>query len=115
MLLKEMFSPIGGPKSDEQDVDWNSDLKLYIDDHDHLLTKFIMPAIEKHKKYAGNPNAYKIYIRPLNICAREYCDKFNIKEFDKIFPKNKIEELARTYATLQEKFINKGDYGKINK
>ena len=106
-----MFSPLGGPKKDDSDIDWNSDLKLYIDDHDHLITRFIMPTVEKHKKYVGNPNAYKLYMKPLSACAKEYCNKFDIKEIDKVFPEEKISELAKTYATLQEKFISKGDYG----
>lgn len=110
MLLKEMFSPIGGPNHDNQDVDWNSDLKLYIDDHDSLLNKFIMPAIEKHKKYAGHPMAYKIYLKPLSGCVKEYCKRFDIQDVNEIFTEEKLIELAKTYASMQEKFISKGDY-----
>jgi hypothetical protein len=109
MLLREMFSPIGGPREDElSEVDWIGDLKAFIDDNESLLTKRIMPAIGKHKQHLKNPNAYKIYIKAIKLCADDYCNQFDIKE--KVFTPEKIVELAKIYADQQEQFINHGDY-----
>lgn len=111
MLLKEMFSPLGGPKDTEkEEVDWLGDLKLFIDDHESLLTKYLMPAVEKHKKYVGHPSVYKIYIKPLQKCAEQYCNQFDLEDQGKIFSPDKIIELAKQYAEQQNKFIDRGDY-----
>lgn len=112
MLLREMFSPIGAPTADQQDVDWIGDLKFYIDNNDALLNRHMFPAIKKHKEHQGNPNAYKIYIRPLESCLESYCDKFEIEEVGEKFPKEKLIELAKNVAQQQEKFMERGDYGK---
>ena len=37
MLLKEMFSAIGAPTSEQEDVDWTNDLKFFIDNDDAVL------------------------------------------------------------------------------
>lgn len=109
MKLFELFSPIGGPtENDLQEIDWIGDLKAYIDDNESLLSRRIMPAVEKHKKYLKHPNAYKIYIKAIKLCADQYCDQFDIEE--KVFTPEKIIELAKTYADQQEKFIGRGDY-----
>ena len=110
MLLKEMFSAIGAPKDDNQEVDWLDDLKFFIDNDDTMLNQYFFPAVKRHKEYKGNPNAYKIYIRPLEHCKEAYCEKFEIEKPEEKFPKEKIIELAKYIANEQEKFIDKGDY-----
>lgn len=111
MKLFELFSPIGGPKeTDIPEIDWVGDLKAFIDDNESLLTKRLMPAVQKHKKYQGHPSAYKIYIKPLNMCAEDYCNAFDITEKGEVFPPEKIIELAKIYAEQQENFIGRGDY-----
>lgn len=112
MLLKEMFSPVGGPKDEEQDVDWIDDLKFYIDNENRLLNNYIFPTVAKHKKHVGNPNVYKLYVQALKPCIKDYCKTFNIEDPDEKFPENAIINLARSMATTQENFIKKGDYDK---
>ncbi len=117
MLLREMFSPVGGPKEDQSDIDWADDLKFYIDNDERLLGRFIFPAVERHEKYAGHPNAYKIYVKPLKQCLESYLDKFDIDDPEKKFTDDLIESLAKKIAMQQENFLKKGDYknkSKIN-
>jgi hypothetical protein len=110
MLLKEMFSAIGAPKDENQDINWLDDLKFFIDNDDTMLNQLFFPAIKKHKEHKGNPNVYKIYIHPLQKCKEAYCEKFEIDHPEQKFPKEKIIELAKYIASEQEKFISKGDY-----
>jgi hypothetical protein len=110
MLLKEMFSPIGAPKQDQQDIDWLDDLKFFIDNDDAMLNNYFFPAVKRHKEHRGNPNAYKIYIRPIEHCKEAYCEKFEIDIPEEKFPKEKLIELAKRCAEEQEKYISKGDY-----
>jgi len=110
MKLLEMFSPIGAPKDDQQDIDWLEDLKFFIDNDDKMLNQFFFPAIKKHKEHQGNPNAYKLYIRPLSKCKEAYCEKFEIEQPEEKFTKEKIIELAKYIASEQENFLKKGDY-----
>ena len=110
MKLLEMFSPIGAPKPEEQDVNWLEDLKYFIDNDDKMLTQFFFPAVKKHKQHQGNPNAFKLYVHPLMQCKEAYCEKFEIENPEEKFPKEKIIELAKYIATEQENFLNKGDY-----
>jgi len=112
MLLKEMFSPIGAPKSEEDDIDWLGDLKFFIDNDNEMLNRYFFPAVERHKKHIGNPHAYKIYIRPLESCLEQYCEKYEVEEPETKFPKEKIIELAKKIAGQQDSFLNKGDYKK---
>jgi hypothetical protein len=113
MLLKEMFSPVGGPSEEEnQDVDWIDDLKFYIDNEDKLLNNYFFPAVKKHEKYAGHPDAYKIYLKALKPCIEDYCTTFKIENPNEKFPEDKLVELARKMADEQSKFIEKGDYKK---
>jgi hypothetical protein len=112
MLLREMFSPVGGPKEDQSDIDWADDLKFYIDNDEKLLGRFIFPAVERHEKYAGNPNAYKIYVKPIKSCLESYLNKFEVEDPDKKFTDDLIESLAKKIATQQENFFKKGDYKK---
>ena len=110
MLLKEMFSPIGAPKQDQQDIDWLGDLKFFIDNDDAMLNNYFFPAVKRHKEYQGNPNAYKIYIRPIEKCLGQYCEKFEVETPEDKFPKEKLIELAKRCAEEQEKYLDKGDY-----
>ena len=105
-----MFSPIGAPKDEEDDIDWLDDLKFFIDNDDQLLNQYFFPAVKRHKEHKGNPNVFKVYIRPLEKCKEIYCQKFNIEEPEKKFTKEKIIDLAKRLADEQEKYISKGDY-----
>lgn len=110
MLLREMFSPIGAPKEDQQDINWLEDLKFFIDNDDQMLNQYFFPAVDKHKKYQGHPEAYKLYIRPIEGCLEHYCQKFEIEDRSEKFPKESLIELAKTIAQEQDKIIERGDY-----
>ena len=107
-----MFSPIGGPQEDDQDVDWLEDLKFYIDNENRLLNNYFFPAVKKHEQHVGNPNVYKIYLRAIRPCLDDYCKTFDIKDSEEKFTEDALIELARTMANEQEKFIKEGDYKK---
>ena len=62
MLLREMFSPIGAPNEQAQDIDWLGDLKFFIDNNDSVLNKHFFPAVRKHKDHAGHPEVFKVYL-----------------------------------------------------
>ena len=110
MLLQEMFSAIGAPKDEQADIDWLDDLKFFIDNDTDVLSQHFFPAIKTHRKHAGHPKAFKIYIKPLKRCMQIYCDRFEIEDADKKFPDDKITELAKRCAEEQEKIIERGDY-----
>jgi len=110
MLLKEMFSPIGSPKEDDQDVDWLGDLKFFMDNDDKMLENYLFPAVEKHKDHAGNPNAWKLYMKPVQECLKCYLEQFDVEDPEKTFPKEALEELAHKMAEEQERHIQEGDY-----
>ena len=110
MLLNELWSPIGSPNEKEQDINWINDLKYYIDNDDDVLSKNFFPAIKKHRDYVGNPNVYKIYIRPIESSCESYCEKFQIDEREKKFPKEDLIELAKKFAEEQEIHIKNKDY-----
>jgi hypothetical protein len=110
MLLKEMFSPIGAPKTDQPDIDWLDDLKFYIDNNDKMLETNMFPAVKRHQEYRGNPNAFKIYIRPIERCLEAYCEEFEVEDPEEKFSKEKIIELAKTISSQQERFMERGDY-----
>lgn len=105
-----MFSPIGAPKDDQQEIDWLDDLKFFIDNDDEMLTKNLFPAVKRHEEHKGNPNVFKVYIRPIERCLESYCSKFDIKEREQKFPKEKLIELAKRIAKEQEQHLKKGDY-----
>lgn len=105
-----MFSPIGSPREDDQDIDWMGDLKFFMDNDDKLLNQYFFPAVKTHEKHLGNPNAYKIYIKTINHCLNDYCKKFEIEDRDEKFPQEKLIDLAKTIAKEQEGFIKRGDY-----
>lgn len=110
MLLNEMFSAIGAPKQDQEDIDWLDDLKFFIDNDDKMLTQYFFPAVKRHKEHKGNPHVFKVYIRPIEQCLNHYCNKFDIDDREQKFPKDKLIDLAKRFAEEQEKFIKKGDY-----
>ena len=110
MLLNEMFSAIGAPKKDNQDIDWLDDLKFFIDNDEKLLNQYFFPAIKKHKEHKGHPQIFQIYIRPIEHSLNHYCEKFDIQDREEKFPKEKLIDLAKMIATEQEKHIDKGDY-----
>jgi hypothetical protein len=110
MRLLEMFSPIGAPQEPDQDIDWLGDLKFYIDNNNDMLNKNMFPAVRKHKAHAGHPDAYKIYIRPIESCLESYCEEFQIESPQDKFPKEQLIELARRIAQEQEQYIKRGDY-----
>lgn len=110
MLLKEMFSAIGAPKDNEQEIDWLDDLKFFIDNDSTLLSQYFFPAIKKHKEFRHNPNVFKVYIRPIQQCLDHYCDQFDIDNREEKFPKIKIIDLAKRMAEEQNHHIEKGDY-----
>lgn len=105
-----MFSPIGAPKKDHDDIDWISDLKFFIDNDTDVLTKTMFPAIRKHSQYRNHPKAYQLYIKPINKCLEAYCDKFKIDDPENKFPKDDLIALAKRVAEEQNKFIERGDY-----
>ena len=110
MLLREMWSPIGAPKEQDQEIDWLDDLHFYIDNNDKMLEQYFFPAVERHKEHLNNPNVFKVYIRPIERCLDHYCEKYDINDRAEKFPKEKIIELAKRFAMEQSKFIEKGDY-----
>lgn len=110
MLLKEMFSPIGAPDDEQSDINWLDDLKFFIDNDNRMLEDHFFPAVKQHQKYAGHPEAFKLYVRPINRCLEAYCQKYEIEDRDQKFPKDSIIDLAKHFAEQQEKFIQRGDY-----
>lgn len=110
MLLKEMFSPIGSPKEDDQDVDWLGDLKFFIDNDDKMLENYLFPAVEKHQHHAGNPHAWKLYMKPIQECLKCYLEQFDVEDPEKTFPEEALKELAHKIADEQDRHIQEGDY-----
>ena len=110
MLLKEMFSAIGAPKDEQQEIDWLDDLKFFIDNDSKMLDQYFFPVVKRHREHRGNPNVFKVYIRPLEKCMGHYCDKYDIDDAEQKFPKDKLIDLAKRIAEEQEKHIEKGDY-----
>ena len=109
MKLNELFSPIGAP-DDNQDVNWVEDLKFFMDNDNEVLSNVMFPAIKKHMGYKGHPDAYKIYIKPIQKCKEMYCNKFRIDDGGEKFSKETLISIARKIADDQEKFIERGDY-----
>ncbi len=82
MLLREMFSAIGAPKENEQEIDYLDDLKFFIDNDSKMLDRYFFPAVNRHREHRGNPQVFKVYIRPLQQCMSHYCDQFDIDDAD---------------------------------
>jgi len=110
MLLKEMFSAIGAPREEDEDINWMEDLKFFIDNDSDILSRTMFPAIKKHQKYGAHPDAYKIYIKPLENCKEAYISKFDIESPEEKFPKSSLIELAKRIAEEQGQHIQDGDY-----
>ena len=110
MLLREMWSAIGAPKDDTQDIDWLDDLKFFMDNDDAMLNQYFFPAVKRHKEHQGNPRVFKVYIRPIETCLDHYCEKYDIDDREEKFPKEKLIDLAKRIADEQEKYLEKGDY-----
>ena len=109
MLLKELFSPIGAPR-DNQDINFLDDLKYFIDNDNDVISNVMFPAIKKHKQYQGHPDAYKLYIKPLQVCKEMYCEKFAIENIEDKITKEQLITMARKIAAEQDKHIEQGDY-----
>ena len=110
MLLNEMFSPIGAPKESELDIDWVGDLKFYIDNNNDMLSRYMFPAVKKHKKYLDHPRAYKIYIKPITQCLSHYCEKYKVDNKEEKFPEEVLLDLAKAIADEQKRHLENGDY-----
>lgn len=112
MLLKEMFSPIGGPDAnqDQQEIDWLGDLKFFMDNDNKMLENFLFPAVEKHKQHVGNSNAWKLYMKPVRECLRCYLEQHEVQDPDNKFTEDALQELAEKICKEQETFIEEGDY-----
>jgi hypothetical protein len=110
MLLKEMFSPIGSPKEDDQDIDWIGDLKFFIDNDEKMLENYFFPAVERHREHAGNPNAWKLYMRPIRKCLKSYLEQYEVETPEDKFTDETLQTLAEKICKEQERFIDEGDY-----
>lgn len=110
MLLKEMFSPLGAPKEDQQDIDWLDDLKFFMDNDNRMLENYFFPAVKKHEQHAGHPKAYKLYVKALKSCLGPYCEKYKVEDSESKFTEESIIEMAKKICSEQEKFIEQGDY-----
>jgi hypothetical protein len=110
MLLNEIFSPVGGPDDAEQDINWIDDLEFFINTNNNILEKYIFPAIKKHEKHIGHPQAFKLYLTPIKHCAKIYCQKYDVEDQEKKFSQDSLTDLAKHMATQQEKYIQRGDY-----
>jgi hypothetical protein len=113
MKLNEMFSPIGAPKEDDKEVDWLGDLKFFIDNDNQMLSQYLFPAVKKHSKHIDHPEAYTLYLKPVNTALESYCEQFNIEDREEKFPKESLIELAKRICEEQRKHIEDGDYDEI--
>jgi hypothetical protein len=109
MKLNEFF-PSPDKQDNDKDIDWADDLKFFIDNEPRLLSNYLFPAVKKHKDYIKHPKAYKIYLKPLNSCMKEYCKTFDIEDPGKKFPKELLIDLAKKIAEEQKKHLEDGDY-----
>ena len=105
-----MFSPIGAPSEDQGEIDWIDDLKFYIDNNNDLLSRSMFPAIKKHMDYVDHPNAYKIYLKPLQQCTEAYCAEFKVDDPENKFTEDAMVGLAKKIAEEQKQHIQNGDY-----
>lgn len=109
MKLNELFSPIGAPK-DNEDVNWPDDLRVFVDNDNDALSQFMFPAIKKHETYKGHPDAYKLYIKPLEGCRGLYASKFHVEDCEQKIPRDVIILMAKKFAAEQDNFMERGDY-----
>ena len=109
MKLNELFSPIGAPKEND-DINWPDDMRVFIDNDNDALSQYMFPAIKKHETYKGHPDAYKIYIKPLEGCREMYASKFNVEDCEQKIPRQTIILMAKKFAAEQDNFMERGDY-----
>jgi hypothetical protein len=110
MKIYEVFSPLGGEQDEMSDVNWMDDLKFFISNDTDVLSNYFFPAVRKHKEYGDHPNAYKIYIKPIEKCKDVYIKKYKITEPEAKFPKGSLITLAKKMAEEQKEYIKNGDY-----
>jgi len=113
MLLNEMFSPIGAPKEDDEEIDWLGDLKFFIDNDNKMLSQHLFPAVKKHSKHLEHPEAYKLYINPIQTALKSYCEQYDIDDRKDKFPEDSLVELAKRICEEQKKHIEDGDYDEV--
>ena len=104
--------PMGSVSSEEQAIDWISDLKFFIDNDEALLNAHFFPAIKKHLNFVSHPRIHKVYISPIQKCINQYCEKFDLDDKDTTFPKDAIVTLAKQIAAEYEEQILNGEFGK---
>lgn len=109
MKLIEFFTSPEKEKI-EDEIDWIDDLKFYMDNDDHMLSRYFFPAVKKHAKFKDREDTYKIYVPVLYKCVKHYCDKFGIEDPEEKFTKDKILDLAKKISTEQQTYIDRGDY-----
>ena len=109
MKLTELFSPIGAPKEND-DINWPGDMRVFIDNDNDALSQYMFPAIKKHETYKGHPDAYKIYIKPLESCRNMYAGKFGVEDCEQKIPRATIILMAKAFAAEQDNFMERGDY-----
>lgn len=105
-----MFSAIGAPKEDDENIDWTGDLKFFMDNDNTMLSNYLFPAVKKHIEHRGNPNVYKLYVPVLQRVKERYCEQFQVEDIDEKISQDQITELAKAIAEEQEQFIENGDY-----
>jgi hypothetical protein len=110
MKLLEMFSPIGAPRADNNEIDWIDDLKFFIDNDNQVLSQYLFPAVKKHSKDLDNPKAYRLYFKPITTALESYCAKYEIKDRKEKFTNEALVELAKKICEEQKRFIESGDY-----
>lgn len=105
-----MFSPLGNPSDEEQDINWIEDLKFYMDNEERILQRYVYRSIKKHIANLGSDKAYKLYVPTIVSCIKDYCNKFEITDAETKFSKDDILGLAKQMAADQEVHIKNGDY-----
>jgi len=110
MKIFEVFSAIGAPREEENDVNWVEDLKFFMDNDTEVLNKTLFPAIKQHRKMGNHPTAYKLYIKPIESCKEQYVNKYQVECPEEKFTKGSLIGLAKKFAEEQNKHIMDGDY-----
>ena len=110
VMIREMFSPVGGPKDGQGDIDYADDLKFFIDNESELLSRQMFPGIKKHLKHRDHPHAYKFYLKPLQKCCKIYANKFKLENIEQKITKEQLIGLAKQIAAEQNQHIARGDY-----
>ena len=94
----------------DPEVNYLDDLKFYIDNNNKIQMKLMVPAIDKHQQSGNIKDAYKFYLRPIEICAKVYCKKYGLEKYiGDIFSKNGIVDLAKAYAEQNDNIFNNRD------